>query len=132
VSAEPLLGAIDFRDIVRTRIQCEEHFSAFECDVDPEDDDFGGAILEWLIVGGESGPKARPCDVEWIRSIRDQCAAAGDPCFIKQLGSNARWDGWKNHVGARWEGGWKMHLRDRAGADPTEWPEDLRVREYPR
>ena len=41
-------------------------------------------FLNWVIVGGESGHGARPCEVSWIRSIRDQCAAAGVPCFVKQ------------------------------------------------
>ncbi len=40
--------------------------------------------IDWLIVGGESGPGARPCEVEWIRSIVDQCRAAGVPCMVKQ------------------------------------------------
>ena len=38
----------------------------------------------WLIIGGESGPHARPCEVAWIRSLRDQAQAAGVPCYIKQ------------------------------------------------
>ena len=40
--------------------------------------------LHWVIVGGESGPKARPCDVAWIRSIVQQCRAAKVPVFVKQ------------------------------------------------
>jgi hypothetical protein len=37
-----------------------------------------------VIVGGEGGPNARPCNVEWIRSIVRQCAETGVPCFVKQ------------------------------------------------
>ena len=40
--------------------------------------------IDWVIAGGESGPGARPCDVEWIRSIIAQCKAADVPCFVKQ------------------------------------------------
>lgn len=40
--------------------------------------------LDWVIAGCESGPGARPCDVSWLRSIRDQCASAGVPFFLKQ------------------------------------------------
>lgn len=40
--------------------------------------------LDWVIVGGESGRKARPCNIEWIESIVDQCEAVGVPCFVKQ------------------------------------------------
>lgn len=43
--------------------------------------------LQWVIVGGESGPKARPMRPEWARGIRDQCVAAGIPFFFKQWGS---------------------------------------------
>jgi protein gp37 len=40
--------------------------------------------IAWVIAGCESGPGARPCSVEWLRSLRDQCAAAGVPFFLKQ------------------------------------------------
>ena len=43
-------------------------------------------LIHWVIVGGESGPKARPMRKEWVRGIRDQCQAAGVPFFLKQLG----------------------------------------------
>ena len=42
--------------------------------------------IHWVIVGGESGPGARPMDVEWVRSIRDQCRALRIPFFFKQWG----------------------------------------------
>ncbi|WP_265545088.1 phage Gp37/Gp68 family protein [Roseomonas mucosa] len=42
--------------------------------------------IHWVIVGGESGPRARPMDAEWVRDIRDQCIAAGVPFFFKQWG----------------------------------------------
>lgn len=44
------------------------------------------AGIDWVIVGGESGPKARPMRPDWVRSIRDQCAVAGVPFFFKQWG----------------------------------------------
>jgi protein gp37 len=43
--------------------------------------------LHWIIVGGESGPNARPMDPAWVRSIRDQCVSAGVPFFFKQWGA---------------------------------------------
>lgn len=43
--------------------------------------------IHWVIVGGESGPKARPMHPEWARCIRDQCLAAGVPFFFKQWGT---------------------------------------------
>lgn len=42
--------------------------------------------IDWAIVGGESGPKARPMRAEWVRSLRDQCADAGVAFFFKQWG----------------------------------------------
>lgn len=46
----------------------------------------GGRLLDWLVVGGESGPKARPMHPDWARSLRDQCLAAGVAFFFKQWG----------------------------------------------
>jgi protein gp37 len=71
-----------------------------------------------VIVGGESGANARPCDLAWIRSIIQQCRTAAVPVFVKQLGSGS------------WKGG-PNGYRDSKGGDPEEWPGDLRVREFP-
>jgi protein gp37 len=94
--------------------------------------------LQLVIVGGESGPHARPCDINWIRSIRDQCKAAGVPCFIKQLGSRPILDcplGEEGDGQYREDGSaryWTLgFIRDKKGGDPEEWPEDLRVRSFP-
>lgn len=46
--------------------------------------------IDWVIVGGESGPKARPMEVEWVTSIRDQCVSSGVPFFFKQWGTYSR------------------------------------------
>lgn len=43
--------------------------------------------IHWVIVGGESGPKSRPMDIEWVRSVRDQCVKTGVPFFFKQWGA---------------------------------------------
>ena len=42
--------------------------------------------IHWLIAGGESGPGSRPIDPEWVKSLRDQCAAANVPFLFKQWG----------------------------------------------
>ncbi len=67
----------------------------------------GRLLIDWVVVGGESGPKARPMHPDWARSLRDQCAEAGVPFFFKQWGE---WTPGENcpHVqtrtetGARW------------------------------
>jgi hypothetical protein len=91
LSCEPLLGKVDLA----------------ASNIDP-----ALTSIDWVIVGGESGPKARPCDAQWIRHIVSQCRYARVPVFVKQLGANT------NYV-----------IRDRKGADPSEWPEELRVQE---
>lgn len=48
----------------------------------------GTALLDWVIVGGESGPRARPMEAAWVRDIRDQCVAVGVPFFLKQWGGS--------------------------------------------
>ena len=57
------------------------------------------AGIDWVIVGGESGPKARPMDPQWVREIRDQCLRAGVPFFFKQWGGV-----WKKRTGRTLEG----------------------------
>lgn len=75
-----------------------------------------GASLDGMIVGGESGSGARPCLEGWVRDLLRQGAEAGTPVFVKQLGT----------VWARANG-----AADKAGGDPSEWPADLRVRQWP-
>lgn len=74
LSCEPLLGPIDLRFGIK-----RENKRAVACA--PEDH----GIHWWVIVGGESGPKRRPMDLAWARSIRDQCKDAGVPFFMKQV-----------------------------------------------
>ena len=59
-------------------------FISFEPLLGPVDIDLNG--VGWVIVGGESGPHARPLDLEWVRDIRNHCTKAGVPLFLKQLG----------------------------------------------
>lgn len=73
--------------------------------------------VDWVIVGGESGPGSRLMELAWAKQIIDDCKAVGVPVFAKQTGA----------VLAR---EWK--LRDaHKGGDPDEWPEWMRVREFP-
>jgi len=89
--------------------------------------------VNWIIVGGESGPKSRPLDVAWARSIVKQCQAAGLPVFVKQLGANptTAQTGYQGYNGRRLPDRMSLSLRDAKGGDPHEWPADLRVREFP-
>ena len=82
--------------------------------------------IDWVIVGGESGPGARPCNIAWIRSIVRQCRAAGVACFVKQVGALPCVDQHSD------KGAFYALLKDPKGGNPEEWPEDLRVREWPK
>ena len=123
VSYEPALGPVDFTKICLS------------------DGDFLGPYLhslgldtrlDWIICGGESGLNARPCHLAWLRSVVKQCQNARVPCWVKQLGSHS--------VGgcaalvdpdspALWDS--RFHWQHRAGADPSEWPTDLQVQQFP-
>jgi len=102
--------------------------------------------IDWVIVGGESGPGARQCDVAWIRSVVGQCKAAAVPVFVKQLGARpvVATDLDPEHnappPGCGWiveregkvaRGRASLILGDPKGGDPAEWPADLRVRQMP-
>lgn len=116
VSLEPCLGSID----LECRLPSTEH-EAFNT---------GPRWLENLdqvIVGGESGPGARTCCDEWIESIVGQCRGAGTPCFVKQCGSNPVHLTRDEHRQPYRDE--PVKLKHRSGADPSEWPEELRVRE---
>lgn len=75
--------------------------------------------FQWVIVGGESGPRARPFDLDWARRLRDECGKLNVPFFMKQLGSNPI------------HNGCPLKLRDHHGGDWDEWPNDLRIRQMP-
>ena len=115
LSCEPMLESLDILSPIQKSWEKWIDFEGKSM-FSGEDTDSG---LGWAIVGGESGAKARPFDISWARAFIQQCKSAGIPVFMKQLGSNP-WD-----AGARYSVTGK-------GGDPSEWPEDLRVREYPR
>jgi protein gp37 len=85
--------------------------------------------IGWVIVGGESGPGARECSLAWVESIVDQCRHADVACFVKQLGSRPT----NLYTVAQPSGAFLDHWppRDKKGGDMQEWPESLRVREFP-
>ena len=56
-------------------------------------------LADWVVAGGESGKRARPMHPDWVRSLRDQCAAAGVPFFFKQWGEWEPREEWSGHLG---------------------------------
>jgi protein gp37 len=106
VSYEPAVGHVDFGKYIvaaRPRVDMREL-------VPP---------LDQIIVGGESGPGARPFKLNWARSVVEQCRYAKVACFVKQMGTNAL-DAYGQRVKFANKGG-----------NMSEWPEELRVREFP-
>ena len=92
VSVEPLLGPVDLTQ-----------WLADDC-------------LSWVIVGGESGQRARRLDLQWVDSLRDQCDRYDVALFVKQLGSQ-----WARAADSL----------DPKGGSPADWPAGLESREYP-
>lgn len=79
VSVEPLLGPISFEGMFANPSDHRDGTNALE-------------TLDWVVVGGESGPSARPMHPDWARSLRDQCNAAGVPLLFKQWGEFSPWE----------------------------------------
>jgi len=132
LSVEPLIGPVDLGLAGTMPKDISPRYA-------PVSDRIG-----WVIVGGESGLGARPCALEWIERIVEECETADVPVFVKQLGAFvvSEWrtappDMMKGAVpanmratnGEAWA--WRAGLDDRKGGDVTEWPENLRTREFP-
>lgn len=79
LSLEPLLGPIDLLSVPAKSV---EGYAGLRL----------ADMLHWVIVGGESGPGARPMHPDWARSLRDQCQSAGVPFFFKQWGEWVEFD----------------------------------------
>ena len=137
LSVEPMLSHVDVFGPIRD-------MKLRDVEPDPGGD---GRYLHWVIVGGESGAQARPCNVAWVRSVVEQCRDAGVPVFVKQLGRAPVEDlaVWQSRPFSRllsFSQGKRLGLlhstsevvwevADKKGGDMAEWPEDLRVREFP-
>ncbi len=125
LSAEPLLGPIE---LDRISAKCNwEHMGRMAVKNQwPGLYDLRG--ISWVIFGGESHQdpkKARPCNMAWIEDGVKQCKAAGVAAFVKQLGSRPIDPGILGND-------WPIVLKDKKGGDWLEWPEDLRVRQWPK
>jgi len=125
LSIEPLIGPVDLKFWNPANPASEGQFMAAVEDV--------GVIgknrpVDWVIIGGESGPRARPCHLAWIRDIVHQCAAVGVPVFVKQVGSNPIVETVPEIMRFKRTDGRPLHKK---GGDPTEWPPELRIRQFP-
>lgn len=94
ISYEPALGYVDF-----------QHYFA--------------QGFRWIVLGGESGGNARPCEIGWLFAVIDDAEFTGLSVFVKQVGSNPVW------------GGEPLKLRDRSGKNIDEFPPGLQIRQFP-
>ena len=104
LSIEPLLGSIDIDKGISTLKEDERGVIR----INP--------MIDWAIVGGESGIRARKMNPKWAIEVVEQCGDAGIPVFVKQMGS----------VWARGN-----ESADTKGGIPGEWIEELRIRDFP-
>lgn len=108
LSVEPLLGPLDLSPWLRPQMVLPGGLMSKKCGID------------WVIVGGESGHRARSMEMEWVEEIVGQCAAAGVACFVKQFGSRPV------------AGGQLIQVGGKKGEILEDWPEHLQVREFPK
>lgn len=116
------------------------HFVSCEPQLEPIE--FYLDDIDWLICGGESGPDARPFHVDWAFHLALQARAAGTAFFLKQMGAftvvedrdrfiwpnNPKMTPYRPYPDPRV----RVHLSHKKGANVAEWPENLRIRQYPR
>ncbi len=104
LSLEPLLGPVDVDPYFHAL-----HTDPADCpNITSKQDWCGCTQINVVLLGGETGPGARPMHPDWAISIVQQCRAAGAPVFVKQI-----------------------HINGKVSKDMSEWPEELRVRELP-
>lgn len=111
LSVEPLIGAVNLQELDSGDAVMDALTGT--CDVEERGRCSAVNPVHWVVVGGESGPKARPCNIEWVRSVIAQCQTSGVPVFVKQLGSHpvGRWTSSpiKSGLGEGWPAGFKIN-----------------------
>lgn len=145
ISAEPLLGPIDIAPFCDALTERDRGFGFYQhhpacadeecprtCRGEGYPEALAGAVPEpdafhWVIVGGESGSPndARACRLEWIRKLVEECQFFGVAVFVKQLGTNPDSEVPDDLIQL------ELMKADK-GDEPHEWPEDLRIQEFPK
>lgn len=128
VSAEPLLGPLDlYNGDPDPRLGGHQATKTFLGDWwEPHDNPRGPSRhgVDWVIVGGESGPNARPMHPDWVRSLRDQCLVAEVPFFFKQ------WGEWLAGEANRDPTKGPMHAYRRCDNSSFCWPSNNRAHSF--
>ncbi|HEY0075553.1 MAG TPA: DUF5131 family protein [Abditibacteriaceae bacterium] len=149
ISYEPALQLVDFEQLFSDAMEDRRH-TGCTCDGEYAPCEVCDALgpkcpFDWLVVGGESGADARPFDIAIARSTIKQCRAAKVPVFLKQLGryvivSDRDAEGIEQRHAYRArlyypsadDHRWMWEPNDKKGGDQDEWPEDVKVREFPQ
>lgn len=135
VSIEPMLGTINLRGWIEyseSCVNCGDGSGSISGRCCDEPMLIENPSLDWVVLGGETGPKARPMHPDWVRSVKDQCKAAGVPFFFKHhgewlhqsqfpIGASFRKLPNKNYIGC------ELITRDSIipkNALVNEWPDD--------
>lgn len=125
LSVEPLLTEVD----LSKWMGCRCPHDCFGKDPHniycPQSQSYVGSKASWVVVGGESGKDARPCNIDWVRSLVKQCKDASIPVFIKQMGSNPIFSA------ADHPGHYPYHCITGKGGNIEEFPKHLQIREFP-
>ncbi|PSB49756.1 phage Gp37/Gp68 family protein [filamentous cyanobacterium Phorm 6] len=116
LSCEPLLEAVDLTKIYRISNLTQTELTWLD-------------YLHWIILGGESGVGARPCHIDWIRSIVQQCRPTNVAVFVKQLGSNSIQS--TPYIDGVAQNNFQLKFKDRKGGNIDEFPTDLQIRQFP-
>lgn len=123
LSVEPLLGAVALRAVGKKQPQINALNGGWSVPRNGGRPLDGHRGIDWVTIGGESGPGARPCNIKWIRDIVQLCQFIPVPVFVKQLGAFAWFSEARPRTGKKF-----LHPK---GGDMAEWPADLRVRQFP-
>lgn len=135
LSCEPLLEAVSLDNyILPTLRDAQEAYQGRSTDY---------PRIHWTIWGGESGPSARACNIDWIAGGVRECRKADVPSFVKQLGSNAQtsnanlydWPDKRILVDSCCIEGFAaagLRTKNKKGGDMSEWPHELQIREFPK
>ena len=132
LSCEPLLGPVRLtrQDHANHDRDWDGDWICLDCSTDQEHVPWRTTVgpselgIHWVIVGGESGPGARPFDPRWAADLIGDSRTIGAAPFVKQLGSGWAYD-------TAYAGKSVAAIGDTKGGNPQYWPADLRVREYP-
>lgn len=114
LSMEPLLGPVDLT-VIDINGDCEIYplHGTTQCVNEEHEPAPDLPALDWVIVGGESGPGARPMSIQWARELRDQCVNAGVPFLFKQWGEWAPAGSYTNEAPGKFAFGDFEHERER-------------------